>query len=302
MPTVRPIAVAISDLHLSLLRPACRADANWLDVQAHYLKQIRELALDLPVLIAGDVFDRWNAPAELINFALRHLPHKVYAVPGQHDLPNHQMEQIHRSGYGVLVETGRITDLSGTQPVYLGDMTIQGFGWNAKIVPFLDKTECVEIALIHKYCWTDGKSYPGAPEESNTQAYKKALKGYDIAIFGDNHKSFVGMAGDCRVVNIGGFIRRKSDEIDHQPSAAIIMSDGTVKRHKLDTSIDKFHEGVKERPEATIDMKAFIDQLEELGEHGLDFREVVEQELRKPEHDEETRRIILACLDNKGEK
>ena len=27
----------------------------------------------VPVICAGDIFDRWNAPAELINFALAYL-------------------------------------------------------------------------------------------------------------------------------------------------------------------------------------------------------------------------------------
>src|SRR5687768_17059020 len=119
MPTVQPnypIAIAISDLHLSLLKPACRADDNWLEVQAHYLKQVRDLAHPdgLPVLCAGDVFDRCNAPAELINFALKHLPDEMICVPGQHDLVGHRIDSMHRCGYGVLKQAGKIIDVSGS--------------------------------------------------------------------------------------------------------------------------------------------------------------------------------------------
>ncbi len=43
MSDVRPIAIAIADLHLSLTRPACRADKDWLEVQAHYLSQVTQI-------------------------------------------------------------------------------------------------------------------------------------------------------------------------------------------------------------------------------------------------------------------
>lgn len=311
MSAVQPIAIAVADLHLSLLRPACRADDNWLDVQAHYLEEMTELATGygVPVLCAGDIFDRWNPPPELINFALQHLPHEMICVPGNHDLPLHRLDQIHRSGYGVLEEAGKIIDIT-REPCYVepeqGDFVVKGFGCGMEITePHYESLKMPltpQIALIHRYCWTEGKSYPGAPEECHVYAYKKVLKGYNVAIFGDCHRSFQGRVGDCYLVNCGTFIRRKSDEMNHQPSAAIIYSDGTVKRHKLNTSIDVFHENPEKREEVAIDMKAFIDRLESLGEHGLNFVEAVETALRDGDYDEETKEIILSCVDNKGEK
>ena len=113
------IAILCSDLHLSLQRPACRADDDWMGVQAGYLNQLKQLAVDsnysfgtLPIAFAGDLFDKWNVQPELINFALEHLPDGMICVPGQHDLPNHRLDQVHRSGYGVLVAAGKIVDAS----------------------------------------------------------------------------------------------------------------------------------------------------------------------------------------------
>ena len=50
------------------------------------LEQIRDLQkeFDCPVICAGDIFDKWNSPPELINFAYDNLP-EIYAIPGQHD-------------------------------------------------------------------------------------------------------------------------------------------------------------------------------------------------------------------------
>jgi len=309
VPSATPIAIAISDLHLSLLQPACRADKDWMAVQAGYLDQVKKMAdeLRVPVLCAGDVFDRWNAPPELINFALKHLPDGMICVPGQHDLPNHRVDQIHRSGYGVLKQVGKIVDINeeyspnrGTKWVFI----ISGFGWGREIKspPKVDEvyteSNFPQIALIHRYCWTEFHSYPGAPEDSNLSKFAKSLKGYDVAIFGDNHKGFLSeLKSGTTVLNVGGFIRRKSDEVGYNPSVGIIYSDGTVKRRKLDTSADVFHEEIAGREEVPLNMKEFIDGLEGLGEHGLNFREAVENHLRDEELTPAVKQIIRSCLE-----
>jgi len=296
-----PIAIAISDLHLSLLPPACRADKDWMGVQAHYLQQVRDWAGELPILCAGDIFDKWNAPPELINFALEHLPDGMYSIPGQHDLPNHRMDLMHRSGYGVLKRVGKITDLAGLiEPVRLNDLLIQGYGWDQEIrPPSIRRSGLCNIALIHRYVWTADKKYPGAPASANVIALANVLKGYNIAICGDNHQPFSANAGGCRVLNVGGFIRRKSDELDYEPAVGIIYSDGTVKRRRLDTSIDRFHEPGKARKEIPFDMKAFLDGLEGLGEHGLDFQEAVKNYLELEKVPAATTEIILAAMQTK---
>ncbi len=125
----------------------------------------------------------------------------------------------------------------------------------------------------------------------------KVLKGYDVAVFGDNHKGFLReLKTDTNVLNVGGFIRRKSDEIGYQPAVGIIYNDGTVKRKKLDTSADLFHEGVEDRKEVPLNMAEFIQGLESLVEHGLNFREAVENHLRNEVIDEETKEIIRKSL------
>lgn len=294
-----PVAIAFSDLHLSLLQPVCRADKDWMAVQAHYLKQVRDIADGLPILCSGDLFDRWNAPPELINFALRNLPDKMLCIPGQHDLPLHRIDQMERSGYGVLKEVGKIIDISGRAVSPAEGFYVHGFGWDQPILPHEGKGPWKHLALCHQYIWTAGKSYPGAPEEMNISALKKQLKGYDAAIFGDNHQDFLSKAGDCVVCNCGGFIRRKSDEMEREPMVAIIYSDGSIKRKRLDTSIDVFHEAKEEGEEVPLNVKQFIAELEALGEHGLNFREAVENHLRSEEIDEDVKEIILRALEPK---
>ena len=293
------IAVLCSDLHLSLNQPVCRVDDDWLEVQASYLGQLKDIAKGLPVICAGDIFDRWNVQPELIHFALRYLPDGMICVPGQHDLPDHRLDQVHRSGYGVLMEAKKIHDISGSYAESI-EFVADGFAWGQEIKPpkLFRLPNRIQLAVIHQYCWTQGKSYPGAPSDNHCSAFKKQLKEYDAAVFGDNHMGFLTQIGDCNVINTGGFIRRKSDEIDCRPQVGILMSDGVIKPHLLDTHIDHFHEKVTEREELPINMKEFIDGLENLGEHGLNFKEAVENHLRTADLDERTKQIILGSLDH----
>lgn len=301
----KPIAVLCSDLHLSLQAPACRAEKDWLEVQAGYLNQVKALASGLPVIAAGDIFDRWNAPPELIHFALEYLPDDMICVPGQHDLPNHRMEEMHRSGYGVLVKAGKIRDISGDERlVGLPGFCAYGFGWGQKLAPRPEEHNVITVylAVVHRYIWLgEGTHYPGAPETSQFAAFKEVLKSYDAVVIGDNHKGWITNYKGIHVLNCGGFIRRKSDEIAYKPQVGLLMSDGSIEVKYLDTSKDRFHENPKEREESAFDMAAFVEGLEQLGEHGLNFREAVEHWLRKEEISKETKQIILRCLESKSE-
>jgi Calcineurin-like phosphoesterase len=307
MPKPHIVAILCADLHLTLKRPACRADdEDWMDVQAGYLRQLKDLAGKLPVLCAGDIFDRWNASPELINFALKHLPDGMICVPGQHDLPNHRLDLMHRSGYGVLVQSKKIRDVSGSILVPAGvDMAVYGFGWNEEIEPLPPNDGkragvsniIVHVALVHRYIWTADKCYPGAPAASNITGLKKVLQGYDVAVFGDNHKGFLAQVGGCRVLNCGGFIRRKSDEIDYEPKIGILHSDGSVMVGRLGVSQDKFHPQAKEREETPVNMKEFIDSLEGLGEQGLDFRAAVRQHLQSGDLKKSVRKLIEEIME-----
>jgi len=309
MPTLSkpyPVAIALSDLHLTLVPPACRDDKDWMDAQAQYLHQVKQLAPALPIICAGDIFDKWNASPELINFALEHLPDGMYCIPGQHDLPSHRMDLMHRSGYGVLVRAKKIKDISGKLFITPKDLALYGFGWEEEVEPVSEEEEddpsnrkaFLHIAVIHRYIWTDDKKYPGAPDTSRLTAFSSLLRGYDVAVFGDNHKSFLSKSGSCTVFNCGGFIRKKTDEIQYSPNVGVIYNDGSVKPVKLNTSTDRFHPLAEDRKEVEFDMGQFIDQLQSLGEHGLDFQAAVKKYiLSNPTHPR-VKEIIASILDN----
>src|SRR5690242_10190233 len=100
------VAVAIADIHLSVDPPRFRSvEENWLEVQKKYLEQVFSITwnngVPVPLLIAGDIFDRAAPTPEIINFALdvfgKSRASYIYAIPGNHDLPNHRYEEMDRS-------------------------------------------------------------------------------------------------------------------------------------------------------------------------------------------------------------
>lgn len=311
-----PLLIICSDLHLTLKPPACRDDKDWMETQAGYLRQISELAeklgagvragYDLPVVIAGDIFDRWNPASELLGFAFKYLPKMVFAVPGQHDLPNHREEEMYRSGYGVLDIAERIHNLS--YYVERGNrFTLRGFGWGRNIEPLYSDAnkletkegKCVHIAVAHKFIWDNSShAYPGVKDDSRVTAFRESLKGYDVAVFGDNHKGFSWKyKGGATVFNCGGFIRRKTDELDYTPRIAVVYSDGSVEPRLLDTKGDRFKDPAKLAEELEIDMESFVKQLEQLGEHGMNFRDIVKRSIESEDIPEPVKALLLKSLE-----
>src|SRR5690348_10413769 len=106
MSTGSLVAVACSDIHLSVERPVFRSlEEDWLAVQQKAVQQVfssarlprpaftESLAVrsQVPILIAGDLFNRATPTPEVINFALKLFSSTnttVVAIPGNHDLPN----------------------------------------------------------------------------------------------------------------------------------------------------------------------------------------------------------------------
>lgn len=160
-----------------------------------YLDQVRELACRTaaPVIYAGDIFDKWNSPPELINFALEQLP-PGYAIPGQHDLPCHAYEDVHKSAYYTLCHSGHLIDLKPNEPVEIvkNKVRLHGFPWGHTPYPCKNKKQdWIDVAVVHDYCWIKNKGYQGAPEDKAMSKHLVRLMGYDLAVFGDNHIQFL---------------------------------------------------------------------------------------------------------------
>lgn len=280
------IAIFCSDLHLSLTPPPLRSkEPDWFAAMQRPLDELRQLQEKhgCPIFCAGDVFDRWNAPAELINWTIQHLPH-MYVIPGQHDLPDHDLSQIERSAYWTLVQSKAITDLprvNGFTSDKWPGLCVRAFPFGETICPNrnLPKSD-IHIAVIHQYNWIPGCSYQDASRQASLHRNRPEFDGYDIVVSGDNHIPFSCSSskdGSC-FINCGGIMRRKTNDY-FDPCVWLLQKADTrigfkVTRHRLDISKDKYLETAKAQEmekDSSTDLSGLMKRLEELGACALDF-------------------------------
>jgi hypothetical protein len=306
--------VLVSDIHLRHLPPIFRSvEKNWYATQKGYLDQLIALTRayrpepTLPVICAGDIFHKWNSPAQLINFAIDHMPH-VYAVPGQHDLPFHNYGEIEKSAYWTLVQAGKITNLSAEAPIEITGagsvLRLHGFAWGRPISDLAAPHDLlVEVAVIHAFIWTKTTGYPTAPPEQRLKPFKRKLRGYDVALFGDNHKTIFWNinrdADTVTILNPGSFMKQTTDQRDHVPCVGILHSDGSIEPHYLDVTGDKFllPDEFNKLTIGEESLSQFIGQLMKLQSDSVNFEAVVKQRLEERKASPKVKRIVLAALE-----
>jgi len=292
------IAVLCSDIHLSQRAPVARVDEDtWFGTMAAHLAGLREIAAeyDVPVIFAGDLFDKWKSSPELINFAMEHLPSDFYAIPGQHDLPNHSWEDRERSAYWVLVKAGRIKHI---EKEIINGFRVIGFPWGSKIEPPQGRGPF--LAVVHDYIWTEGYGFTGAPTDKKVTAFDTQLDGYDAAVFGDNHIPFsCETSTGCQVMNTGGFMRRTARDTLWNPGVGLLMSDGTVVRRALEHATGDVITRDHITPETPTPsgLEEFVFYLSGMQQDSLDFRLAVKTYLETNTVSATARNILIEAMD-----
>lgn len=302
------LAVLCSDIHFCHKKPSARSpEPDWYLAMVNPCEQLANIAnqYDVPVVIAGDLFDRWNAPAELVNFAivqLRRIKNPIFTIPGQHDLPNHNYDDIKRSAYWTLVEAQVINHLPASAPTLAHGMSLHAFPWSYDVTPLRSKSSFVSLAVCHSYIHTSKTGYKGASESLLVNSYRKKLKGYDAAVFGDNHIGFLSgtVRGRKNLLNCGSFMVRKVDEIGRQPVVGLLHSNGNISRVELDTSLDQYVDvdASIELVEMALNMTDFVGALGALGQDSLSFFDQVKQFLETNDISTAVRKRVMEAVEN----
>jgi len=302
------VAILVSDTHFTHNPPVARsAEPDWYGVMARQWDEVYKLHLDhlyAPLIIAGDVFDHWQrgVTPELINFVITQLSQfeSVYAIPGQHDLPYHGYDRINQSAYWTLVQAGVINNLSKIESIRHHSCVFQltPFWWgrDIKLIEKRVNTD-FNVAVCHSFIWTKDTGHVGADEDKTLGSYRHALKGYDAAVFGDNHKGFNCVDNGVNVMNCGTFYCRTVAEVDYNPQVGLLCDDGSIIAHKLDVSKDVFLH--RDEDKRIIDQSVFarvVGQLSELGADSLDFRKAVFLALEANEVSEDMRRVVIESM------
>ncbi len=306
MPATDPvIAILASDLHLRHTPPICRTkEPDWYAAQQRPLEEIRNLRLvyDCPVVWAGDIFHKWNPPNELVNFALEWVD--GYGVPGQHDLPHHNAEDMYKSAFWTLCMAGRITYLPpGKLCQWRPEWYMRGFQWGTPLQPFGPRPPQTKLlAVVHRFCWIPEKGYPEAAATDLAAAHGKALEGYSTAVFGDNHKGFLTTfgKGTANMLNCGSVMRTTSAQENYAPHVGLLYESGRITQHFLDTSKDVFErvEGSEDYEQAAeaLRMPEFLAALGTLDRENHDFVAMAREAVERLSISARARTIIMEIL------
>jgi len=298
------IALACSDIHLCHTAPVWRStEKNWYDAMKRSILQLLQLQKKyggVPILCAGDIFDRWNSPPELLNWTISLLKKRsgeIYSVAGQHDLPMHNPDLLSKSAYHTLFLSGVIHPLSGkSEPVQIKkDVFVFGFNYGETVQNCPKKTG-LSIALSHQYIWIPGYEHREADEKSRLSAKWESVLSYNTVIFGDNHIGFSTKIGKTNIFNCGSLMCRSSDQIHYRPQIGLILSDGRVVPHYLDCTDDSFLPVEEVKEDLSERMKQFFKEVQDLQEVNLDFEEYVRILSKKlPKH---IQTILLSLLES----
>ena len=271
-----------ADWHLRDDIPQCRERDEYLVAQERKLKFIHDLVLDngATLLIAGDIFDAWKPSPWLISLAIRYIPPGTIVVPGQHDLPAHNLQELSKTGLQTLAEAGVAIILSGGLRRVLGHPTASYgavYGWaygeEAQNPPKTDKG--MKILMWHRLTCHARQPWPGAEAE----VAGRNMRGFDLVITGDNHIGFV----HGNWVNSGSMMRMASDQKDFHPAVYGWSENGIITHIPLPMIEDVVKATsdrgkVKESRDAR--MEAYVKKASAQFETRLSFTKNLEQHFR----------------------
>lgn len=302
------LAIFCSDIHLSHKAPVARsAEPDWYAAMARVLEEIRSVQEQhgARIYCAGDIFDKWNSPPQLVNWASSHLP-TMFSVAGQHDLAHHNLQDIKNTSYHSLCLMGAITHLS--QPTKTSKMVIHPFSWNEKMQSADDalSKKKINVSLNHRYCWNGHHKHPMAQKSDSVKSMRSALGKYDVNVFGDNHKGFICQSKTkgqiTKVINCGTLFRRKIDEIDYIPAIYFLKSDLSITSYLIDTTEDQFIDITSKEGRDLKEYENLILELQEVGGEFLDFLDTAKQYIRKANVSSTVRKLILEAIQEGTEK
>lgn len=261
------------DWHIREDQPTSRTDDFW-ETQKRKLEWLFEFAVMKGcshILQPGDFFNRGRpVQSQILEVFMIQLLQKhrvsVLAVPGNHDLPYHRMDQLDRSSIGVLIEGGFVWNLDAN-PLSVQDIEVFGAGWGNEL-PKTDP-EKLSIGVAHVSIDVDN-SFPGW---ENARDYLRRQP-YQLLVTGDNHQQFEIEEDEKLLINPGCLTRQSISDIDHEPAVYLFDTDRPGSFTRVPVPIEH---GVlvqskrKEIEERDEKIQAFVESMKRDGEVSLSF-------------------------------
>jgi putative phosphoesterase len=253
-------AIFGADFHLRDSTPTCRTD----DFEAEQWKKLDFISAlqkkhDCPVIHSGDLNQHWKPSPYLLTKTMEHIPNEFWTIMGNHDLPQHSLELMHKCGVNTLVEAGRIKLLSGTH-----------WGQTPEQESLIIKGR--KLLVYHVMTYQGKKPWPGCTDPLGATLLRKYPQ-WDCIISGHNHKPFTETHEGRLLVNPGSITRQEAGQADHKPRVYLYYADtNTVEAVYLpikDGVVTREHIERDEERNDRID--AFVSKFDEDWEAELSF-------------------------------
>ena len=264
-PNKIPTLILMSDPHLREDTPICYTGDYQKD-QWFAIDFVSDLQkrYSCPVVCGGDLYDFWKPSPNLLRETILHIPNQFYSIAGQHDLPQHSMNLIYKSGISVLEAARKLTILPGCH-----------WGQEPTEPSLIIKGK--QILVWHKMNYQGKKPWPGCTDPMAASLLRKYTD-WDIICTGDNHKTFSESFEGRWLVNPGSLMRMDADQIDHRPCVYLwFAEDNTIEQVFIPIEqgvISREHLEREAERDGRID--AFVSRLDDDWEAALSFEQNVE--------------------------
>lgn len=223
-----------ADWHIRGDRPRCRVDEDWIDSQRQDIAAVRKIAnvnnVD-EVWILGDLFHQPRCATEAVVMVLDELkkfPRTVRILPGNHDLPFHDYQNLDRCSLGIVLKSFK--ELAGMEIEVVPGC---GEGYGVTACPFgMDpESPICDVWATHRLVFEDDKARPMKDLGQTAQELLDASPLVrEMIVTGDYHHGYVHTGPDNRrVVTPGCLNIQVADMADYRPRAYIWDTmDGSV--------------------------------------------------------------------------
>jgi DNA repair exonuclease SbcCD nuclease subunit len=301
-------AILTSDWHIRGDRPICRTDfflgALWKKIE--FIFRLSQ-QYDCPILLAGDLGHRSQWPNPLIeNFIslINKYEARIFAIPGQHDLPNHSLKRYKESAIGILSEDGSI-NLLGIEfhfPLKGLEFNLLSFPYGIPIKDLeLDNYDFPDepfVAMSHQMVVEDKPLFPDQRNFSKGRQLLKKYPEYNLILTGDNHLPFTVKHKGRLLVNPGSIMRTRADQINHKPRVYLWDADtNKVEFVYLPIEqgvISRDHIDERERKERSSE---YVKKLKLGFKLGLNFEKNMEKHLSKTRTRSQVRERIWQAME-----
>lgn len=286
--------IITADWHLRNDKPRCRLDLDWIKSQKRILYFIRDLmdTYQAQLLISGDIFHKSRVPSIIESMFLsifNNYIKELFIIPGQHDMPEHNLSNLELSSFNVLLSAGySYPNNSKIDYVFFGEDK-----------PQLHNNE--NILLIHETVVEVGSTLERVAKNTITASVLlDKYPNYKYIIAGDIHRGFIHKSRDQRYVIVPGCINRQaSDFIDYSPHVILLDTD-TEELIIIDIPDDvsmittEITDIEKEKDER---ISAFVELIKETGQISLDFIENLKNSIKVSELDSLVKDVLTNLID-----